>query len=60
LHRIIIAMKKMYIQPNVETMIIPAEALMGDNIALAGSGDGPADPNLAPRHVAPPVPGDGL
>ena len=50
--------KYQYIQPKVEAMIVPADALM-DPIALPGSPEGPTV-NGAPTRVAPPVPGAGL
>lgn len=37
-------MKKLtYIQPKVEAMVLPKEALM-DSIIIPGSGEGPEDP----------------
>ena len=35
--------KRTYIQPELDTMILPAEALM-DPITIPGSPEGPADP----------------
>lgn len=52
--------KYQYIQPKVEAMIVPADALM-DPIAMPGSSEGPTvNVNGAPTRVAPPVPGAGL
>ena len=39
--------KRTYIQPEVDTMVVPKDALM-DPIILAGSGEGPGVGSLAP------------
>lgn len=41
--------KRTYIQPELDTMILPAEALM-DPIIIPGSSEGPADPAPAKRE----------
>ena len=41
--------KRTYIQPEMDTMILPAEALM-DPITIPGSPEGPADPAPALRE----------
>ena len=48
--------KRTYIQPEMDTMILPAEALM-DPITIPGSPEGPADPvntsSPAPQRETP-------
>ena len=43
--------KRIYIQPKMDTMVLPKDALM-DPIALAGSGEGTANP--APSRASVP------
>ena len=47
-------MKRTYIQPTIDTMVLPQEALMGP-IPLAGSGEGPGVGNNAPKRAATPT-----
>ena len=42
--------KRTYIQPEMDTVVLPAEALM-DPIALAGSSTGPGVGNSAPARA---------
>ena len=47
-------MKRTYIQPTIDTMVLPKEALMGP-ISLAGSGEGPGVGSSAPKRPATPT-----